>query len=263
MLRSALRRVMSSALKPLNLALVSQSGLNALNSRVEEAKYSTNDPDFLKALDPAVYALHALEKSTSQIGQDVFALSTLGLKRNGYFVEFGAADGVGLSNKHMMEKDYGWSGVLAEPCWREALQRNRACAIDTRCVWSRSHETLTFNEAKIGELSTIDAFSAGDQNRDLRISDARYEVETISLNDLLRQHQAPPVVDYLSIDTEGSEFDILSTLDFDRFQFRVVTCEHNFTPIREKIHALLSSHGYVRRLEAFSQWDDWYVKPGL
>jgi len=39
----------------------------------------------------------------------------------------------------------------------------------------------------------------------------------------------------------------------------VITCEHNFAPNREKIHALLTSQGYVRKLEEVSQFDDWYV----
>ncbi|MFM5930996.1 MAG: FkbM family methyltransferase, partial [Novosphingobium sp.] len=86
-----------------------------------------------------------------------------------------------------------------------------------------------------------------------------YTVKTVAFNELLERHQAPALMDYLSIDTEGSELEILSSLDFSRFRFRVITCEHNFTPNREKIHELLVRHGYERRLETVSQFDDWYV----
>jgi hypothetical protein len=65
-------------------------------------------------------------------------------------------------------------------------------------------------------------------------------------------------MDYLSIDTEGSELKILQSLDFSRWRFRVITCEHNFTVDREAIHSLLTAKGYVRRWEEYSQWDDWY-----
>ena len=81
----------------------------------------------------------------------------------------------------------------------------------------------------------------------------------MSLADLARTHGAPRDIDYLSIDTEGSELEILASFDFDRHRFRVITCEHNFTATREPLHALLTAHGYVRTLEAISSVDDWYV----
>ena len=87
-----------------------------------------------------------------------------------------------------------------------------------------------------------------------------YEVPTVSLTDLLVEHGAPAEMDFLSIDTEGSEFDILSALDHERFRFRVIACEHNHSPMREKLKVLLESNGYRRTLKAISQFDDWYVR---
>jgi hypothetical protein len=49
----------------------------------------------------------------SQLGQDVLAVSIFG--DNGFFVEFGAADAENISNTYLLEKDYGWKGILAEP----------------------------------------------------------------------------------------------------------------------------------------------------
>jgi hypothetical protein len=63
------------------------------------------------------------------------------------------------------------------------------------------------------------------------------------------------------MDTEGSEPEILNAFDFTAFRFRVVTCEHNYGPNREKIFSLLSSHGYERVFESLSEADDWYVLP--
>jgi hypothetical protein len=77
--------------------------------------------------------------------------------------------------------------------------------------------------------------------------------------DLLRKFNAPNKIDYLSIDTEGSEFDILEAFDFNDYQFSVITCEHNHTPSREKIFDLLTHNGYSRKFEQLSYWDDWYV----
>jgi FkbM family methyltransferase len=201
--------------------------------------------------------------SRSQLMQDLFVLSETGVRRDaGFFVEFGAADGVALSNSWLLEQRLGWKGILAEParCWHDSLSRNRACAIETDCVWSRTGEKLDFDEVAVGEFSTLSEFSQSDGHAPARAEKVRYQVPTISLNDLLRRHGAPAEPDYLSIDTEGSEFAILRELDFARFAFKVITCEHNHTPMREQIRQLLESAGYRRKHEELSRFDDWYVR---
>jgi FkbM family methyltransferase len=212
--------------------------------------------------DLVVPILRLVPHSRAQLRQDIFVLAELGLKRDGYFVEFGATNGVDLSNTYLLETQFGWRGIAAEPakCWQAALANNRTCKVDTRCVWRESGVTLRFNETNIAELSTIEAFSAGDRHADLRKAGRSYDVTTISLMDLLREHDAPRQIDYLSVDTEGSEFDILQAFDFERYDVKIITCEHNFTPMRETLHALLTQKGYVRKFERLSQVDDWYVK---
>jgi FkbM family methyltransferase len=201
--------------------------------------------------------------SRSQLMQDLFVLSELGACRDsGFFVEFGAADGVALSNSWMLEKRLGWKGILAEParCWHEALAKNRSCTIATECVWSKSGERLDFDEVSDAELSTLSDFAQVDSHAQSRTEKKRCQVSTISLNDLLERYGAPANPDYLSIDTEGSEFAILEEFDFARYPFKVITCEHNFTPMRDKIRRLLESVGYQRKHEKLSHFDDWYVR---
>jgi len=204
--------------------------------------------------------------SRSQLFQDLFVQFLLKDKYKGYFVEFGATDGISLSNTYLLEKKYGWSGILAEPakCWKKSLRENRDCNIDTRCVWRSSGDVLEFNETLEEELSTINNFSNQDLHSASRLKGTKYDVESISLNDLLLFHGAPRDIDYLSIDTEGSELTILTNFNFDIYNISIITVEHNFTnPIREEIHSLLTKKGYVRVMERFSQWDDWYVKKAL
>lgn len=198
--------------------------------------------------------------SKSQLGQDLFVLQQLEFKREGYFVEFGATNGVDLSNTHLLEKQFGWRGILAEPArmWQDALRRNRGCRIDERCVWKESGKSVQFTE--MGELSTITEFVDSDVRGDIRRRGRIYSVDTISLADLFESHDAPREIDYLSIDTEGSEFEILHQFDFSRYNIRVITCEHNFTVARKKIFDHLTSKGYRRRFRGLSQGDDWYVR---
>lgn len=207
------------------------------------------------------YLLRFSSQSKSQLSQDVFVLSETGFKRGGYFVEFGGTDGVKFSNSHLLEKEFGWSGIVAEPAkvWAEDLVKNRNCHIEFDCVWSKTGETLEFNEVGAAELSTIDSFSDNDEHAKAREVGSKYQVSTISLVDLLRKYDAPKEIDYLSIDTEGSEYEILSAFDFNEYKIKIITCEHNYTPMREKIFELLSSKGYARRYPYMSLLDDWYV----
>ena len=227
-------------------------------------KNSGFDIEFLATLpdEHIAYFLKNIDKSRAQRRQDIFVLSQLGLKKNGFFVEFGASNGLDLSNTYMLEKEFGWRGILSEParCWHGELKRNRSCIVETHYVWSESNAILKFSETKNPCFSTINSFSDGDLHAAARKKHRTYEVETIALVDLLAVHSAPSEIDYLSIDTEGSEYEILRNFNFDRYSFRVITCEHNHTPMREKLYDLLVSHGYQRKFEEISDCDDWYVK---
>ncbi|MHA6262020.1 FkbM family methyltransferase [Arenibacterium sp. CAU 1754] len=239
-----------------NTRLIRRSRLRELKER-EKAYF---DLEFIKAMPPEKRSacIDALETSHSQVRQDIFALAQLDFKTGGFFVEFGATNGDELSNTMMMERDYGWTGILAEPAvgWHEALKRNRKAAIDTRCVWKESGQTVHFTETASAVNSAISTFVKTSR----KMRGQGYDVETVSLNDLLEQHKAPSVIDYISIDTEGSEFDILNALDFDKWSFRVMTVEHNYEPQREDILELLTSKGYTRVHPEVSRFDDWYVK---
>lgn len=149
---------------------------------------------------------------------------------------------------------------MAEPAkiWHYALLSNRTTAIETDCVWRETGETLLFNEVSnekhIGALSTQESFTNVDNHARVRsTASMTYNVKTISLSDMLKKHNAPREIDYLSIDTEGSEFQILNSFNFDKYDIKIITCGHNYTPVREKIHSLLTRNGYDRKYSEFSQ----------
>jgi len=203
-----------------------------------------------------------LTKSKAQLRQDLMVLSSLNFKRDGFFVEFGATNGVDLSNSFLLEKNYGWKGILAEPAkiWHSSLTKNRTSHIELDCVWSESNASIVFNEVSEPEISTISLFNELDEHSEKRKLGLSYQVNTISLHDLLKKYDAPFEIDFLSIDTEGSEYEILKAFDFSTYNIKIICCEHNFTPMRNKINALLSASGYERRYEECSMIDDWFFK---
>jgi FkbM family methyltransferase len=207
--------------------------------------------------------LQHLSKSKSQLQQDLLAVAVSGAKRNGYFVEFGATNGVDLSNTYLLEQELEWTGILAEPGknWHRELMRNRKSSVVEKAVWTQSGKTLDFLEVfSSPELSTLSSFKKSDHHARKGKS---YKVETISLLDLLASNNAPHFIDFISIDTEGSELPILESFDFSRYSFGLMCIEHNYKTDRELISKLLESKGYVRILSTISEFDDWFVPTSL
>lgn len=248
-------------LKRFDIAITRHSRLEALRQRLNASSDADIDLLLNTPREHISDIIRYFPQSTAQNRQDMFVLAQLAFKREGFFVEFGATNGIDHSNTYLLEKEFGWTGILAEPalCWHGALTKNRKAAIATQCVWKESNQTVPFYEIDAADLSTIDLARREDLHAQKRTHGLRYDVPTISLQDLLIEHKAPRLIDYLSIDTEGSEFDILRNFDFERHRFRVITCEHNFTQTRDMIHNLLSRNGYKRTLEHVSKQDDWYV----
>jgi len=201
------------------------------------------------------------KRSVSQLGQDIWVLEKTNFKRNGFFVEFGATDGVLLSNSYLLEKEFGWSGICAEPNpkFYEKLQTTRNCIVSNECIGAKTGDKVKFVFAK--EYGGMQKHMADDKHKDKRQAyleqGHEMELKTISLHDFLIKYNAPKQIDYLSIDTEGSEYEILKSFPFRLWDIKLLTIEHNYTPNRKIIRELMKKSGY-QCVEA--NWDDWYVK---
>ena len=204
----------------------------------------------------------------SQLYQDVFASFIIDKNFNKTFLEFGATDGIDLSNTYVLEKNFGWNGSLSEPSpqWHKNLKNNRPNSnIITECIWSKSGEVLDFFESDVGVLSTISEYKESDKvsipgNTIERVRSGKLvKVETISLNDVIHKSFNSVAPSYISIDTEGSEYEILRFFDFKKFRPVVFTIEHNFTEIENKIDGLMFENDYVRIFKEFTAFDAWYI----
>jgi FkbM family methyltransferase len=198
------------------------------------------------------------KRASSQLGQDLWVLEKTGFKRGGFFVDFGATDGVLLSNTYLLETEFGWTGLCAEPNpqFVSHLRRNRSCKVTNECISGASGEEVEFLFAdEYGGITKHLDDVHGERRRGFRESGKVRKLRSISLHDFLVQHDAPRTIDYLSIDTEGSEYEILRAFPFKEWNVRLITVEHNFTPMRQQLRELLTAHGYSCREE---RWDDWY-----
>lgn len=202
-----------------------------------------------------------LDLSRGQGFQDVAALMFASRRDAGFFVEVGTGDGELHSNTWMLERTLGWTGLLFEPDRRfhESLRSTRTARLETRPAFSESGLRLRFLEAsESGTLSTLEAFSEGDGRSR---SGRTHEVRTVTLNEALEEARAPSTVDFLSIDTEGSEMKVLAGMDFRRWDVRFITVEHNYVDgKKDAIIEMLAPHGFRPVLEAFSCMDVWLAR---
>ena len=150
-------------------------------------------------------------------------------------------------------------GICCEPVpyIYEQLVRNRPnsiCVSDA--VYNISDLNLEFDIAKDTLYSGI-SLNIDTWKESVDRDKTTINVNTISLNDLLDKNNAPSFIEYISLDTEGSEYEILKTFDFDTYVFGLIDVEHNYQePRRSQIKELLLSNGYVYLGE--NNWDDMY-----
>ena len=207
-------------------------------------------------------------KSASQVSQDLFAFYFAKNQKNGFFIEIGACDGFHLSNTIMLE-NIGWKGIICEPSnyWQLRLKR-RNCIISTKAIFSETGKKIKFDEFPTAPgLSGFNKYLDDDDNKEIRSKGYKseafqtYDVETITLNDLIAKNTDKKYIDYISIDTEGSEYEIIKNFDFDKYDVEMFTIEHNYIKEkRTKIYDLLTKNNYMRIFENLSHWDDWYIK---
>ncbi len=236
-----------------------------LNQAFEQDVFEEENKIFLKKF---IDCFKNVKNIKSQLYQDVFASFVIGNQFDKTFLEFGATDGLELSNSFMLENTLNWSGVLSEPSpqWHEVLKENRKYTkIIKKCIWSESGKILDFFMSDRGNFSTLNEFIDSDKYSMPLNTESRKKagklitVETISLNDVIKEYFNDTSPSYISIDTEGSEFKILESFNFENYRPKVFTVEHNFTELQSKIDELMVSKNYERIFRKLTSFDAWYV----
>ncbi len=173
------------------------------------------------------------EKYFSQAGQDkIINEFFFRMKNKGYFVDIGAYDGVMGSNSLHFERFLKWDGLAIEPSiiQFEKLKKNRNCKIINKAISSTSKE-VEFLEVVEGltQMSGIKNDIYQKYNSKIISKDHASETKTVKIFTTNFSEIVPQDVeiDYLSIDIEGSEFELLKSIDFDKYKIKVISVENN------------------------------------
>lgn len=184
-------------------------------------------------------------------------------EKAGYFIEIGAANGIHNSNTYFLEKECGWNGVCieAEPNTFKKLEQTRNVSLVNAACSDVAGEKLEF--IICGQLSGF-METAGIHKKILNKKKEESDknvvtLETRTLTSVLDEVNAPKNIDFLSLDTEGSELKILHGLDLEKYNIKMILVEHNREqPKRLNIRQLLESKNYTRK-EIITR-DDLYLK---
>jgi FkbM family methyltransferase len=187
--------------------------------------------------------------SFSQLGQDLKVLRHYNYKRNGTFIEIGASNGLLLSNTYLLETQYGWKGICCEPIpykFKQLIKNRPNTLCCNKAVYNQSGLTVKFDIANNCDLLSGISNHIDSHKTSVDTNKTTIDIETISLLDVLNNYNAPSFIDYMSLDTEGSEFEIIKNFDFEKYTFGLIDIEHNYEePRRTDIKKLLLSNGYV------------------
>lgn len=172
-------------------------------------------------------------------------------KKNGVFIDIGAYDGVLLSNSYFFEKSLGWHGICIEPMPHvyKQLCENRSAICIEGCI-NPDKKTAEFlmisgySDMLSGIIDLYDPLHMQRVEHEVAIYNQKAEKITVAcyqINDILSENDISHV-DYLSLDTEGGEYEILTSIDYDTYTIDVLSVENNFK--EERFRKFLSTKGY-------------------
>ena len=204
-----------------------------------------------------------MKKFYSQVGQDKWVCEHFNFKKNGYFLDLGAYDGIDLSNTYYLEKELEWKGICVEASREiyKTLKNNRTNLCVNKAIF-KENTKLRFNAAGMGGRISL----LGSEFTEM--------IDSTTIELLLKENNAPKVIDYISLDIEGNEYDALLGFPFNEYQVGLWTVEHNLhgggngLALKNNIFSILTKNGYHRIKENIGTapqypMEDWYINKNI
>lgn len=188
-------------------------------------------------------------------------------KSDGFFIEAGANDGIKQSNTYFFENQLNWKGILIEPV-PEIFQQckiNRPKAIVENCAlvaddYHLPEIVIEYTPQTYGLMSTI----KGIETTAMHLEKAGNEVgegrmvKAFTLNQILEKYKAdlPPKIDFLNLDVEGYEPQVLNGIDFNTWHIEYILVEQQYN--KAEIDKILTKH--YKKIGKITQHDYLWMK---
>ena len=152
-------------------------------------------------------------------------------KRKGFFVDLAATDGVHENNTFFLEKRLGWKGICIEPNknFYKKLIKNRSAKCLCQIISNKKSNVEYLANGGIGGIIG-DEFDNNEKKRKKLIQKAKKngnieKRETSSFVDVLKKTKMPKRIDYLSLDVEGAEYEIMKSIDYKKIRINNIIFE--------------------------------------
>jgi FkbM family methyltransferase len=212
---------------------------------------------FLAILPQKLKKLIAIEtfpfrnNSYSQEGEDLIIDKLLGYKKNGFFVDIGAHHPLRFSNTAIFYKR-GWKGINIDAMPDSMVEFNKLRKLDINLETAISNEEETklfyiFNEPALNTLNKEEALSKDGKNGYKILQ--TIEVKTVKLKTVFNQYIGNNEIDFISIDTEGNDLNVLKSNDWKKYKPKLILVEelknkqfHDL--INSELVTFLKEHNY-------------------
>lgn len=218
----------------------------------------------MKIFDIIIYLIIKLKislKSLRRSGSFSFQKLDIKMKKylnyyNGFYVEIGANDGITQSNTFFFERKYNWKGILIEPSPNNYLLCNQYRGKKNK-IYCNACVGFDYNDKYVdmvyGNLMTIAKslkLSLDSESEHLETAKDylkahegifQFGAVATTMTDILDRSNAPNLMDFLSLDVEGAEIEVLKGLDFSTYNFKYMLIEHNNF---EELSNFLNENGY-------------------
>jgi len=143
-------------------------------------------------------------------GQDKWVLETLNFKTNGFFVDLGSGNGIKYSNTYTLENEYQWTGICVEVNTDKfnELNQNRTSINIDKAIYNYVGICLIGDDGKINDESGT-------------------TVHCDTYDNILINNPINDLIDYVSVNVGGKEFDVIKSIDFEANQIVLMSIQHN------------------------------------
>lgn len=177
--------------------------------------------------------------------------------KNNFFVDVGASNGLNGSNSSLFEFYLNWNGICIEPnkVQYEQLIKNRKCKTYNCCI-GNTNSIKEFWEIQ-GDVSALSGLKETYDYRHIQ----RVENEVSNFNDKIVKKQVEvktldsiisenniDTIDYLSIDVEGAELQVLEGINFNKCNIKVISVEDNGYTDEPKNYLLNKNYRYITKI---------------
>ena len=191
----------------------------------------------------------------SQYNEEEIIINFFQSKRDGFLVDIGAVDGVINSNSRFLIQHLGWNGLLVEPNPETFTKLNELyfnisdkIKLESVAIFNEERKDVDFHiyghDVNDSQGSTI---SNEFRERAILQTGDKYtktiKIHTITLKTLFTSNHIKDKFDFLSVDCEGTDYEVLSSNDWNTYRPKLICFEASINV--DKVETLLRNNDYV------------------